>query len=265
MNISAPAQELPHSDHSQVPEKTEEPPKADHMRVLVAEDDPVNSRIIQKRLQKLGHEVFLTVNGEECASTYGDKSGFFDIILMDMQMPIVDGLTSAKMIRSYEKSHPEHLLSTRATLNGRVPIIAVSASLIERERQMYIDAGFDGWILKPIAFQRLSEIMLGIVDKQVRRNNLYKTGNWESGGWFVEGQPDVFSADTKPSQEPPTSAPGHEADSDAVKVAAATDDPAVKEEGESKQTQEQQRLLEEQEKKAQEEPPASDAPPSEAS
>ncbi|KAI7090216.1 hypothetical protein KC356_g1637 [Hortaea werneckii] len=265
LNISAPAEELPHSDHSQVPEKTEEPPKADHMRVLVAEDDPVNSRIIQKRLQKLGHEVFLTVNGEECASTYGDKSGFFDIILMDMQMPIVDGLTSAKMIRSYEKSHPEHLLSTRATLNGRVPIIAVSASLIERERQMYIDAGFDGWILKPIAFQRLSEIMLGIVDKQVRRNNLYRTGNWESGGWFVEGQPDVLSADTKPSQEPPTSAPGHEADSDAVKVAAATDDPAVKEEGESEQTQEQQRLLEEQEKKAQEEPTASDAPPAEAS
>ncbi|RMX88731.1 hypothetical protein D0867_15510, partial [Hortaea werneckii] len=188
LNISAPAEELPHSDHSQVPEKTEEPPKADHMRVLVAEDDPVNSRIIQKRLQKFGHEVFLTVNGEECASTYGDKSGFFDIILMDMQMPIVDGLSSAKMIRSYEKSHPEHLLSTRATLNGRVPIIAVSASLIEKERQMYIDAGFDGWILKPIAFQRLSEIMLGIVDKQVRRNNLYRTGNWESGGWFVEGQ-----------------------------------------------------------------------------
>ncbi|KAI7544834.1 hypothetical protein KC331_g6563 [Hortaea werneckii] len=265
LNISAPAEELPHSDHSQVPEKTEEPPKADHMRVLVAEDDPVNSRIIQKRLQKLGHEVFLTVNGEECASTYGDKSGFFDIILMDMQMPIVDGLTSAKMIRSYEKSHPEHLLSTRATLNGRVPIIAVSASLIEKERQMYIDAGFDGWILKPIAFQRLSEIMLGIVDKQVRRNNLYRTGNWESGGWFVEGQPDVFSADTKPSQEPPTSAPGHEADSDAVKVAAAADDPGVKEEGESKQTQEQQRLLEEQEKTAQEEPPASDTPPAEAS
>lgn len=86
LNISAPAEELPHSDHSQVPEKTEEPPKADHMRVLVAEDDPVNSRIIQKRLQKLGHEVFLTVNGEECASTYGDKSGFFDIILMDMQV-----------------------------------------------------------------------------------------------------------------------------------------------------------------------------------
>lgn len=59
---------------------------ADHMRVLVAEDDPVNSRIIQKRLSKLGHEVFLTGNGEECASAYCDKSGLFDIVLMDMQV-----------------------------------------------------------------------------------------------------------------------------------------------------------------------------------
>lgn len=59
---------------------------ADHMRVLVAEDDPVNSRIIKKRLEKLGHEVVLTVNGEECASAYCDRSEFFDIILMDMQV-----------------------------------------------------------------------------------------------------------------------------------------------------------------------------------
>jgi CheY-like chemotaxis protein len=59
---------------------------ADHMRVLVAEDDPVNSKIIKKRLEKLGHEVSLTVNGEECASAYCDRCDFFDIILMDMQV-----------------------------------------------------------------------------------------------------------------------------------------------------------------------------------
>lgn len=65
---------------------TENAMNAGHMRVLVAEDDPVNSRIIKKRLEKLGHEVFLTVNGEECASTYCDKAAFFDIVLMDMQV-----------------------------------------------------------------------------------------------------------------------------------------------------------------------------------
>lgn len=61
-------------------------PVANQMRVLVAEDDPVNSRIIKKRLEKLGHEVVLTVNGEECSSTYCEKTGFFDIVLMDMQV-----------------------------------------------------------------------------------------------------------------------------------------------------------------------------------
>ena len=63
-----------------------EPASADHMRVLVAEDDPVNSRIIKKRLEKLGHEVNLTVNGEECSSSYCNKTDIFDIVLMDMQV-----------------------------------------------------------------------------------------------------------------------------------------------------------------------------------
>jgi len=68
------------------PESTDEAPTADHMRVLVAEDDPVNSRIIKKRLEKMGHDIYLTSNGEECSSMHGDKSGYFDVVLMDMQV-----------------------------------------------------------------------------------------------------------------------------------------------------------------------------------
>jgi CheY-like chemotaxis protein len=76
-------------EHQEVPpESTDEAPTADHMRVLVAEDDPVNSRIIKKRLEKMGHEVYLTTNGEECSSMHGDKSGYFDVVLMDMQVCI---------------------------------------------------------------------------------------------------------------------------------------------------------------------------------
>ncbi|KAK3642225.1 hypothetical protein LTR22_016241 [Elasticomyces elasticus] len=246
--LSASPARLGYQDHAALPDKADEPATTNHMRVLVAEDDPVNSRIIKKRLEKIGHEVFLTINGEECSSTYGDKSGYFDIILMDMQMPIVDGLTSTKLIRSYEKSHPSHTLSARASLNGRVPIIAVSASLIEKDRQMYIDAGFDGWILKPIAFARLGEIMTGIVDSAVRARNLYRQGSWEQGGWFERAQKDIFAADTNPNQKPPTSAPGHEATSQGVKIAAASDDPFVKEEDDSRQSQEQTRMLAEQER-----------------
>jgi hypothetical protein len=73
------------------------PPKpedlsTEHMRVLVAEDDPVNSRIVKKRLEKMGHNVYLTVNGEECASAYGETPVDFDVVLMDMQVcsPDVD-------------------------------------------------------------------------------------------------------------------------------------------------------------------------------
>lgn len=158
-------------------------------------------------------------------------------------MPIVDGLTSAKMIRSFEKSHPTHLLSKRAARNGRIPIIAVSASLIEKERQVYIDAGFDGWILKPISFDRLKHIMLGIVDAGVRKDNLYKTGGWERGGWFQQAQKDIFAADTTPSERIPMTDP-----SEGAKKAASSEDPLVREEDESVQTKEQARMASEQEK-----------------
>lgn len=71
-------------------EEMEEPSaiNADNMRVLIAEDDPINSRIIQKRLEKLKHQPYLTVNGEECASIYGEKPGHFDVVLMDMQVSL---------------------------------------------------------------------------------------------------------------------------------------------------------------------------------
>ncbi|MCJ1354194.1 MAG: Light-sensor Protein kinase [Icmadophila ericetorum] len=180
-------------------------PTADHLQVLVAEDDPINSKIIKKRLEKAGHEVYLTINGEECASAYGEKSAFFDVVLMDMQMPIVDGLTSTKMIRSYEKSHSMECLSNRASFYGRVPIFAVSASLIEKDRQVYIDGGFDGWILKPIDFKRLSVLLTGIVEESTRKDCLYQQGAWEQGGWFAISQPDLFPSSTQPPSRAPVS------------------------------------------------------------
>jgi CheY-like chemotaxis protein len=72
---------LPSNETENEPQKQ----KAGHLQVLVAEDDPVNSRIIKKRLEKLGHEVYHTVNGEECATAYRDKPRLFDVVLMDMQ------------------------------------------------------------------------------------------------------------------------------------------------------------------------------------
>lgn len=123
------------------------------------------------------------------------------------QMPIVDGLTSTKMIRSYEKLHNKQILSPRASLNGRVPIFAVSASLVERERQTYIDAGFDGWILKPVDFKRLNTLLFGIVDSATRSSCMYRRGEWEQGGWFHRGDSSPPKALTAPTGENPVQLP----------------------------------------------------------
>lgn len=88
------------------------------------------------------------------------------------------------MIRSVEQSSEHGGHSALATHNGRIPIFAVSASLIEREKNTYVDAGFDGWILKPVDFKRLNTLLLGIVDDEVRTSSLYRVGEWERGGWF---------------------------------------------------------------------------------
>ncbi|KAK1759740.1 putative signal transduction histidine-protein kinase [Echria macrotheca] len=155
------------------------------LHVLVAEDDPINVKVLCKRLLKAGHEVSHAVNGEDCAMIYQGNPQQFDVVLMDMQMPIVDGLSSTKMIRAFEQSGDHSGLSKAARHNGHIPVIAVSASLVEREKDSYVQAGFDGWILKPIDFKRLEKLLLGIVDDGVRNEALYVPGQWEKGGWFT--------------------------------------------------------------------------------
>jgi CheY-like chemotaxis protein len=120
-------------------------------------------------------------------------------------MPIVDGLTSTKMIRAFEKSDKCTGLSAMAKFQGRVPIFAVSASLVERELSTYINAGFDGWILKPIDFKRLHTLLAGISDDDTRNACLYVQGEWERGGWFQSrntGRPSsLLSASAESSED----------------------------------------------------------------
>ena len=125
-------------------------------------------------------------------------------------MPIVDGLTSTKMIRAFEKSERCQALSPLARPLGRTPIFAVSASLVEKERNTYVDAGFDGWILKPIDFKRLHTLLDGIQDDEARDACRYVSGQWERGGWFLrknESQatnaPGAAASDVAPHTEAP--------------------------------------------------------------
>ncbi|KAJ5915778.1 hypothetical protein N7454_010919 [Penicillium verhagenii] len=144
------------------------------LRILIAEDDPINSSIVKKRLEKFGYSIYMTGNGKECASVHRESPVPFDVILMDLQMPIVDGLSATKMIRKHEQQNSNH----------RSTVFAVSASLVEKDRNVYLDAGFDGWIMKPIDFQRVHVLLGGVLSGERREDALYQPGMWERGGWL---------------------------------------------------------------------------------
>ncbi|KAF8839543.1 hypothetical protein BDN67DRAFT_748905 [Paxillus ammoniavirescens] len=152
-----------------------------------SQDNDINRKILAKRLQKDGHTVLWSINGQEGLEKI-ESDRDFDCILMDIMMPILNGFESTERIREVETKTPLGPASIRRPsleLNGRMPIFAVSASLLERQRAELVDRGFDGWILKPIDFARLRVLLKGITDPAQRTPNVYKPGcDWELGGWF---------------------------------------------------------------------------------
>ncbi|KAJ5362133.1 CheY-like superfamily [Penicillium brevicompactum] len=182
---SATSLERPHpsqpSQSSTTPPETKPNSKMNwSLHVLVAEDDPVNSTIVRKRLEKFGHTVHLTANGKECITVFKENPAAFDAVLMDLQMPIVDGASATRLIREYEQQE----LASETTPAPRIPIFAVSASLREEHRNSYLRTGFDGWIMKPIDFQRLDRLLGGVRHPWLRQEYVYVPGQWEEGGWF---------------------------------------------------------------------------------
>jgi len=104
-------------------------------------------------------------------------------------MPIVDGFEATQRIRGLEKDNIIHIQEDRVShrLNGRIPIFAVSASLMERQREELISYGMDGWVMKPIDFKRLNTLLQGITDSGQRNRDIYRLdGNWEIGGWLED-------------------------------------------------------------------------------
>ncbi|KAI0629850.1 hypothetical protein C8Q77DRAFT_1065052 [Trametes polyzona] len=154
-----------------------------NLRILVVEDNDINRMILAKRLSLDGHTVVNTSNGQEGIEVVQSDRNF-DCVLMDIQMPLLNGYEATERIRVMEK---EVDLLDRAShqLNGRIPIFAVSASLFEHQRDELYRLGMDGWILKPIDFKRLRAILRGVVDPAQREKDIYRPGiSWEFGGWF---------------------------------------------------------------------------------
>jgi len=168
---------------------------APKLRVLIVEDNVINRTVLAKRLRLDGHDVVTTTNGQEALDQVTSDRAY-DAILMDIQMPILDGYAATQRIRALEKSSPPDLPRLSNRLNGgHIPIFAVSASLQEKRRQEMVNYGIDGWILKPIDFQRLKVILTGVTNPAQRVLDIYRPGcSWETGGWLPHAPPTSSSS-----------------------------------------------------------------------
>jgi signal transduction histidine kinase/DNA-binding response OmpR family regulator len=104
------------------------------LRILVAEDNPVNQEVAVAMLRRRGHEVDIAADGQEAVDAV--RSRPYDVVLMDLQMPVMDGLTATRVIRAM----PEH---------AKLPIIALTAHALREERQRCLDAGMNDHLAKP--------------------------------------------------------------------------------------------------------------------
>ncbi|MCW8983089.1 MAG: ATP-binding protein [Gammaproteobacteria bacterium] len=125
-------------DISQLPEQFD-------LNVLVAEDDHINQFVITRFLHDLGCTVECVNNGEKAVEAA--NSGKYDLVLMDLHMPLMDGRQATKRIRAAEKS------------SQRLPIIALTANVISGEREACLEAGMDDFIVKPLQPERLREAL----------------------------------------------------------------------------------------------------------
>jgi osomolarity two-component system sensor histidine kinase NIK1 len=107
------------------------------VRILLVEDNEVNRTIATKLLEKRGHVVIAVENG--LLAVEATASEHFDLVLMDVQMPVMDGLTATAEIRNREHTTGLHL-----------PIVAVTAHALDQDRQRCMSAGMDGYLTKPI-------------------------------------------------------------------------------------------------------------------
>jgi signal transduction histidine kinase/CheY-like chemotaxis protein len=125
------------------------------LSVLVAEDNEINALLMRSLLTRLGHHVVIATNGEAAleswlaARTAGTP---YDLILMDIQMPQLDGIETAKRIRSHEAGEP----------GRRTPVLALTANALVADRYACFEAGMDGFLIKPLDRDKLAEALAGL-------------------------------------------------------------------------------------------------------
>ena len=118
------------------------------LQILIAEDNVVNQKLIHTLLEKRGHQVTMTANGKEAVHEF--LANRYDVILMDMQMPVMGGLEATLLIREHEAANP----GIRKT-----PIYALTAAAMQVERESGLQGGLDGYLTKPINRAELLETL----------------------------------------------------------------------------------------------------------
>ena len=140
--------ELPFSVNQQatLPSMNDEPamdtPQAEHLKILIAEDNQLSAFTLQTVLDRMGHQVMVVADGRQALERWREDE--WHCILMDIHMPVMDGRLTAATIRQQERD-----------LGGHIPIIAVTAHAMQGDREKLLAEGFDGYLSKPLDLKQL--------------------------------------------------------------------------------------------------------------
>jgi PAS domain S-box-containing protein len=125
------------------------------LSILVAEDNEINALLMRSLLTRLGHHAVIATNGEEALESWlSAKSADtpYDLVLMDIQMPQLDGIETTKRIRQREAGQP----------GRRTPILALTANTLVEDRYACFEAGMDGFLIKPLDREKLADALKGL-------------------------------------------------------------------------------------------------------
>jgi signal transduction histidine kinase/CheY-like chemotaxis protein len=131
------------------------------VKVLVAEDNKVNQMVIKGLLQRLKITCTVTDNGEQVLSQYCSEPDVYDLILMDWEMPVLDGISATRKIRQWESQHGI----------GQTPIIALTAHALKGYEEKAMKAGMQGFLTKPLAMHKLEKMIIKVLKNEEKYSN----------------------------------------------------------------------------------------------
>ncbi len=116
--------------------------------ILVAEDNLINQKVVMMNLRNLGYDVEIAVNGKMAVEMY--KNGNYDLVLMDIMMPVMDGITATIEIRKIEKEK---------NIKNPIKIIAITANVLPEDRKRCFEAGMNHFLTKPFRAEELIQVL----------------------------------------------------------------------------------------------------------